>query len=149
MTFRVATSGDLRVEAGKPVDFRLYIPETHDYYRVMIFGSIVEMREFRAEYVRECGLHFRGGDKSFAALVSPHIRYNRAGKVIKECGQILFCTEYTRSGIVSHEMTHAAIAWMRRKRRDPGLPRNEERLCAIVGRLTAKFWFKYWELCQS
>ncbi len=61
-------------------------------------------------------------------------------------GQILFYQKRLGAGIVSHEMTHAALFWLERIGRLADLATDadvQEQCCQVQGNLTRQFWVKW------
>jgi hypothetical protein len=60
-------------------------------------------------------------------------------KHARDIGCVLFHLGFIGSGVVSHEMTHAAMFWRRKRHSD-------ERLCLVQGELVRQFWLNYYRL---
>lgn len=59
----------------------------------------------------------------------------------------MFSADVVGAGLVSHEMTHAALAeCLCNRNPDFRNPKADERLATIAGELTRKFWVKWWSL---
>jgi hypothetical protein len=66
----------------------------------------------------------------------------------RECGTIFLCSVAGGAGVITHEMTHAAFAWLWKRRKwrprwnDTGL---EEPLAWTVGWLVTQYWREYFK----
>lgn len=141
--------------------FRVYVDRTKKgpYYRVLVFKTLETMQESYAASERVRGVT-RSRKLRFWAITSWTATYYlrlrngyRRWRKSKCCGTILFWKDSVTSGVVSHEMTHAAIfhaeavGWL------PFDPRitlkgasglqahgKEEKLCWLQGWLVCQFW---------
>lgn len=90
----------------------------------------------------------------FEAACSPYMKVNyRSGKgrTSPECGQINFYRRRIGSAVVTHEFTHAALAWARRVKLAPenllgdeigggaNAHADEERFCHALDRMVGTF----------
>lgn len=97
----------------------------------------------------------------FDAITRPWTRsvVQKNGRKTKlpDCGQILFSLPCVGAGLVSHEMTHAAIRWAERVRLGArrvfngaksraGVSDEHERFCQAQGQLVSEFWTKFYRL---
>lgn len=86
--------------------------------------------------------------EKFEAVTCPRIYYKDLDNMMPESdlGEILFYRPMTGCGIVSHEMLHAALHWMRVREENLQIASNEESeelLALTVGSLTRQFFIKY------
>jgi hypothetical protein len=145
---------NLRGQAAAKV-FRIS-PERGDkrFYRVLIFPTKALMYHyFDLRHARRRIEYRLGFEPSlahdFAALTTGYETYRRhRGREVltNDVGEILFHEGFLGAGVVSHEMTHAALFWLERvglSAQDLADPSVEERLCLVVGHLCRKFWAKY------
>jgi hypothetical protein len=86
----------------------------------------------------------------FTAINIPVTTYKIAGRRMNmqpNLGEILFHRPQTGSGIVSHEMTHAALHWARVTKQSLSLTKagtdEEEVIALAIGNLTRQFMAKY------
>lgn len=117
-----------------------------EYFTVLVFRDHDTMLRFHAEQSRIChtdpGEDFLGICKSYERIrVDP-----KGGSItLPDIGQILFSREHVRIGIVTHEMTHAALAWAEHVGKTgvfPGQANNED-VCYAAGDLTRQFWNRW------
>lgn len=139
----------LRIQPGKPLTCKLYLRRRgrrRPYYKVLVFSSRRELCEFGRAHAKLLGdgigsrsRYWRG-----AWAFARRFRYpERHGPV----GVILFCREGIGSGIVAHEMAHAALFWIT----PVGWPKvigkgQNERLAWAVGELVRQFWRWHYRL---
>jgi hypothetical protein len=142
--------------------FRIY-PERDRFrfYTVFVFDSKRAMYTFfRAQVdilntddTRRCD---EKCDFSAIATHWTHFSINADGTEVedeRDIGQVLFHRKRVRIGVVSHEMTHAALFWAGREGLDPheimespgeGDHRSaHERVCYVQGELTRQFWLRW------
>jgi len=125
--------------------------KTRQHFLVYVFCTKRDMEAFYTEVCEECG--GRPHRYDFAAVVVPWrritCRTTGRGVVGTSLGLILFCHEYIGSGLVSHEMSHAAIHWMTvahprwvkimaEDSRAAG--QAQEEFCWMQGSLVNQFW---------
>lgn len=126
------------------------------FYRVCVFDDVDFMRDFLHEQAKQ--LHYRPEFKAcqrrgyFArtlACVTYWVPVPKNGSNF--IGTIAFCSEHIGSGIVSHEMTHAALYYCYRARKnfDPRKPAHDELLAWTQGWLTTQFWRKFCRLFEE
>lgn len=76
-----------------------------------------------------------------------HIAENGKETIYPNCGQVLFCKNTLGAGIVSHEMTHAALYWHHRNTKNFNPLENhkhDEALAWTQGHLVNQFWRRYY-----
>ena len=105
--------------------FRVWFNKRKQYYDVFIADN---SRKFL--YAEKC----------YAYYQPETVRKARRGKF----GEVHF--SQTGAGLVSHELLHLLIDWMR-VRNMTITPDNEERIVSMYGELVRRFWIKYyaWE----
>lgn len=148
-----------RVRTELPITFRVY-PERNRklYYQVFIFPNRRQMYLFRDEQHRSGAIGYRKGhgkgSNRFLAICQSWITENfgpRGGMTLgRSIGEILFAVPYIGAGVVSHEMTHAAIRWGANKGIDgrkvmSEFGRDEERICLAQGHMVRQFWNHWWK----
>lgn len=133
------------------IEFALTIPGTKDWYRVLIFPRSNQMHEFYDKQLKSgemcsCKYQHKGKvDRGYLGQVNYHRRMPD-GSV----GQVLLCNKAIGAGIVSHEMTHAAVFYLRNHRRmNIAAYRNDERLAYLQGNLTREFWWEWWKTQEA
>ena len=134
------------------IEFALTIPGTRNWYRVLIFPRVNQMHEFydaqwKSGEVCSCKHQHRGKiDRGFLGQVN----YIRPKMPDGSLGQILLCKKAIGAGIVSHEMTHAAVFYLRNHQgMNISNPRNDERLAYLQGDLTREFWREWWKTQEA
>jgi len=117
--------------------FRIYTDgRGSKYYTVFVFADKHAMYVFRDEWHEAWGVK-----KSYrfeAECVSwkwKSLEDKRMHK--RDIGCVIFHLGFIGSGVVSHEMTHAALFWRRKRHSD-------ERVCRVQGELVRQFWLKYY-----
>ena len=121
------------------------------YLTVRIFPTREEMREHihaapgwreRRSYAANCEAITR----TYSAVLT-----KRGGRLqrTRKLGEVLFHRGNLGSGIVTHEMGHAALHWSSLRRWSMALTvghasRGEERLCWVLGWLVTQFWRPYY-----
>lgn len=125
--------------------FRVYPKKGEQYYFIVrVFHNAREMRMYHATKPDELKPETR-----FEAVTCPEIHYKDLETMIllPYLGEILFHRPKTGSGVVSHEMTHAAIHWARVTKLDLHLETDEgdaeEIIALAIGNLTRQFFIKY------
>ena len=117
------------------------------YFNVFVFADRAAMHIFDAAQQRKLG---REPEPYFEAQVSSwktvSVRPDGTERVHRLMGTIVFHADCLGAGIVSHEMTHAALRYAERidlkvDFQDDGHDaEREERLCWIQGWLVCQFW---------
>ena len=120
-----------------PCRFKLRVNKRY-YYWAYVFPTRKAMFQHYYAACKEYDL--RRVHPNFRAIMHGW-RVWKNGKLTGELGQILFDLSYFGAGIVSHEMTHAALNWAHQTR-----TKNEEKICWVQGELVRKFWKKHWKL---
>lgn len=110
-----------------------------DYFTVHIFDSKKEMYEAEKKYPT-----FKP-PLDFEAITHTIETYTFRTRKWNVRGDIFFYKRALGSGIVAHEMTHAALYWFEKR---VGLinRKNEEELAWCLGSLVAQFWRKFYRL---
>lgn len=122
----------VKPEKGKPF-----------YFTVRVFHSKRAMLAYYKSMPQP------GKSSGFEAVTIPLIRYKnaRVPTPSPDIGEILFHRPKTGTGIVSHEMTHAALHYLRIKKLSLSLDaddcKSEEPLALCIGNLTRQFMMKY------
>ena len=129
-----------------------------EYYQVFIFDGRFPYRVFmRAQNKRwglspSVGLSSAGICRSFVAVYkkTPAGRWKRTPLI----GQIALRLDRVGAGYIAHELTHAAIGWVRRIKMAPQAifggsrrskeTRANERFCAVIHDLNVQFWNKFY-----
>lgn len=124
--------------------FRVYPDKKRRFYfKVIVFSTPSQMEKYERDGVRG----FPGKKpKEFAALTLPYECIVGSKESKREIGTILFHRLRTGTGIVSHEMTHAALHYFRIKNDDKAdftEEKAEELLAQTVGDLTRQFFMRY------
>lgn len=133
--------------------FRVYPDrKRHFYFTVYVFANIKEMYKF-ADAQRRDGPASRSWKKKraagYSALTMSWERWSfklgkMTGTLNRDIGTIIFHRQRTGTGIVSHEMTHAAVRYLQTIRKPPNCdPKREELLAETVGHLTRQFYVRY------
>lgn len=113
------------------------------FYRAMIFRDVRVMRAFLYEQAERVELGKRKGYYDLA-LGCCTCWGNRSF-----VGTVSLSITHTGAGIVSHEMTHAAMFYLANRCRkfDPvNNPKHDERLAWTQGWLTSGFWRRFYAL---
>ncbi len=127
--------------------FRIFPDKTKRYYfEVVVFPSRKKMQDYYRDGFK--ALRGRGRTKDVDAVTIPYRKAEPPKlKDKQEIGTILLHRRQTGTGIVSHEMTHAAVHYLAVSRQR--LPKHEndmkaeERLAWTVGNLTKQFFVRY------
>ena len=130
-------------------NFRVY-PDSrrYFYFQVLVFADRRQMREFVFRQ-NHPGASRRGSTSKrgdFDAITLPWERYDDSQKIQRDLGQVVFHRRRTGTGVVSHEMTHAAVHYFKLKndeRADFSDHKCEELLALTVGDLTRQFFTRY------
>jgi hypothetical protein len=143
--------------------FRIY-PEKDRfrYYTVFVFPSKRAMytyfREQRGILDRVDGTDRCNGECNFQALATGWTVCNYGPDKTetineRDIGQILCHQGRIGAGLISHEMTHAALFWAAREKLNPkrvvcgeGNRAEHERFCTVQGNLVRQFWLRWWKL---
>ena len=129
------------------------------WWRVLIFDSIGAMRRHVKiqEYDRGHGL----GRRWLGLCRTYRIESYVGGRWVSkpDNGTIFLCKPHCTAAVVSHEATHAGVAYLERRgksiqygeRRGTGrlASNTEELLCEVVGNLTGSIWRGYHRFCGS
>lgn len=124
-----------------------------DFYRVFIFPSPASMKIFWREFCRI--MRDRKGNKvswcrpssKFWAQASWWDAIDKKGKRDRQRGMVLFSRASVGGGVVSHEMTHAALYWVVNDCKINPLKlrkQDDEKLAWTQGYLVQQFWQKYY-----
>lgn len=138
--------------------FRIYPePESKLYFRVTVFPSLLAMRAYGRKTFDSPSGRAIAWCGTFKVQAFP-----RRGRAYTRriCGEILLVAQRLGVGIISHECTHAALGYARRRRFDPRVSNGdggpvgpgEERLCHVQGELVRQLvakLFKYRLLVES
>jgi hypothetical protein len=136
----------MRRRHGPELIFRVYAEHgSRLYFRVKIFRTVRDMRAYARR--RSPGArfgHFLGLASTWTKL--RYSKHRQRWRTLPECGEILFAKHRLQVGILSHECTHAAIGWAKRRglhvdRAEtfrPLVPDDEERLCHVQGHLVSQ-----------
>lgn len=131
--------------------FRIYpAKDRYFYFTVYVFANEWDMREFRriqlpgrtedrnaTDYAAVCVRYI---DCKNARAKVPEKRYDR------DIGAVLFHRRKTGTGVVSHEMTHAALHALHVTQTKKNPIYNhvlDEALACMVGHLTRQFFVRY------
>ena len=127
----------------KPLKFRVKPhPKRKEYYNVLIFDTQADMLAHWNSIV--------SGDTPFQAHVVEWAAVdlvNGCWKKSDNIGEIIFHEGFLGAGVVAHEMTHAAL-YSVCKRRNGGAKfhlteKDDERLAFACGEMCRQFWTKY------
>jgi hypothetical protein len=132
-------------------------PAKPQYYNVLVFETKAAMHAHWQEQLRiGCWGAIRKANgtvhSSFEAQATNSRRYAlKAGRWHKSdnIGEIIFYRDFLGAGVVSHEMTHAALYWVTSKKNtDFGYRldfKDDERLAEAVGQMCRQFWVKWFK----
>jgi hypothetical protein len=102
------------------------------------------------------GFNPGGTEANSGAYVTHAVFYkeNEDGSdlILPQIGVICFYLGEMDAGVVSHEMTHAAIYWFEAEIGSCSLlnkPKHLEELCWVQGWLVTQFWARYWRLVDQ
>jgi hypothetical protein len=116
-----------------PTKFRVYTEgRASKYYTVFVFADKRAMRIYQNAQSDIWGV--KRWTKFEAICTGWKIKDRKRWRNI---GCVLFHLDYIGSGVVSHEMTHAAIFWRKKRHSD-------ERFCKVQGNLVRQFWWNYY-----
>ena len=90
-----------------PVRFRIRPVAKRFYFKVLIFDTKAEMREWWRQYDRQF-LAGKYDGSGFGAMTIPY-ELIRGEEIGSEIGTVIFSKEQVGSGTVAHEMGHAAM----------------------------------------
>lgn len=124
-----------------PESFRLY-PYGDDagFFVVHLASSLKELRQTMATHTGETRTHLVGA-----------VIHATSEQIVQLIGVVYFSLDHLGSGLVSHELAHAAFRamerrdlrvdhWNRQGGEDLQTSDNEEEFCLILERLTRQFW---------
>ena len=136
---------------GKARSFRLYTArgrKRKHYYRVLIFPDVDRMRRYWTEQGIVVAGSSGGHDWQARATgwVAQYVLRRGRWRKTNCVGEILFHSGNVGSGIVSHEMTHAAHYTLRQKWAHYNTPYRDEKLAWLQGWLVYQFWVNYYRL---
>ena len=127
-------------------------PDRPEYYQVRIFKTQEQM--FRWSERR--GFDVGGREANTGAYVCSfqlyHIDADGGEKTLPQIGIICLHLDELGAGVVSHEMTHAALYWFRYSLGDYSqLEQGDylETVCQVQGDLTGQFWDRYFRLVRQ
>lgn len=89
-------------------------------------------------YIADNSRKFIKRNKCWAYYQPARIRYKRRGYF----GSVHFSR--SGAGLVSHELLHLLIDWVRCRKPSIITKRNEERIVLMFGEMTRRFWNKYY-----
>jgi len=135
--------------------FRVYLKRragrgVGDFFVVQFYRTKEQMRNAARIRVRADGL----SAGSFAHTLGFCLWYTklrrRKDRLVRqrECGTVYLCSVAGGAGVVAHEMTHAAYAWLcgrkgwRPRWKDKAL---DEDIAWTVGWLVTQYWREYWK----
>jgi len=143
----------MKLRHGNIFSFRVLVhrrrprKRSRHFYRMWIFPSPEAMYAFWTEQVR-LGLRRSTGKLNFKAQAT----WWGAGALPRHpncVGQVIMVIDQVGAGLVSHEMTHAALYYLQGTMRRPAVDwrnkRLEEELAYLQGALTAGFWREWWK----
>lgn len=118
------------------------------YYNVFIFADRAAMHLFWREQSAMWGENEK--NLTFAAQASSWRteRIEKTGKTRhgNNIGQVIFCLERLGVSIVSHEMTHLALFYVRdHLGKHIQSHKSDELIAQVQGDLTAKFYRQFWK----
>ena len=127
-------------------EFRVYpSAKKKAFYTVFIFETKTAMQDHYRNLTRN--LQFGGKYKDAGNATNFDAIAVNYGKTRQEIGQILFYSGFIGGGVASHEMTHAALYYVRNtgvKAQDLfNNPAVDEFLADTQGQLTRQFWVEY------
>ena len=121
--------------------FTVRVPD--GFYRVLVFRDRRTMLKFADEGVPMWAgfmeKRLRAGDKFYARCMSWG---NRKGYL----GMLLFARPYLGVGIVSHEISHAALHVAQHRKWNLRKPVNDERLAGLNETMNRQFWNRFYAL---
>ena len=113
------------------------------YVYVVVFDRMDAMRRYA---VLTSPKGYRLGNRKLGAFCTTPARRER------RVASVVFCRKHIGGGLVSHEMTHAAVSWGTRQGWnwshlgciDGAIPKgaSEEMLAEVVGELTRQFYLR-------
>ena len=135
----------------KPTTFRIYTQRGRRrklYYKVRIFPDVDKMREYWTNQgLRLSGMADSPDWEARATGWAAKYRLVKSRWKKSSCvGEVLFHAGNLGSGIVSHEMTHAAHYLLHRKWAHYNTPYRDEQLAWLQGWLVWQFWTNYYRL---
>lgn len=119
------------------VKFRVRV-NRRQFYWVLVFRDREHVFAAHDLFMKEwrlplCRHNYEAITTSYSKIV--------AGRRTGELGIVLFHLGSMGAGIVSHEMTHAALMWRRRRCKRA----TDERVCWVQGNLVMQFWRQFWK----
>ena len=150
----------MKIDLSKPypvkkplLKFRVYPDQNRVlYFVVHIWRNKKEMFEHNVRYDRQAKR-----DRYEANVIGQRWEYD--GKLIPRLGEINFYDGGLDAGVISHEMTHAAFDWAKRKRLNMKFAlekpikvtngrvdknHHEEAFCYAQGRMVEQFYERVW-----
>ena len=127
-------------------NFKLYCSRK-EYYLCKIFSSKKEMQKWNEEDGYKTTSDYQGVCRQVDYFI---VKGNKCKKS-SQIGTISFYIDRIGSGIVSHEMTHAALFWFKNKFRSYsklGIKKNDEKVCYAQGHMVMQFWNHWYELIK-
>jgi len=109
--------------------FRIYPENKSLYFLVWIF----QRKKTMLEAVRATGIERNQMGKSLRACVVSFANSQEKFKNPRLCGCVFFWQRDLGVGVTTHEITHAALTWARRRKLD--LLKDEEKFCSVVENL--------------
>ena len=133
-----------------------FVPVPADLPGYVAGGNLPLDRHGRwKHYVEVCVYRDVRSMRKALAVLRPHIKWNDTQACAsfwnlkglpRHRGIVVFHKERIGSGIVAHEMTHAADFYVRGYRKmDPRSLDGQEALASSVGVLVNEFWSWYWK----
>ncbi len=124
--------------------FRIYCDPKHrkssPFFYVSIWRTLPIARERMVELAHNPRNRRRANEALACCYSWRQVSCRGKGKpkLMQEMGELVFPESYCGSGTISHECTHAAIAYIDRLKEDGKrlVLGEEERLCIVVGALT-------------
>lgn len=123
--------------------------KTSPYFTVSVWRTITDARKRMMELATTTDCRRRAANAAGACFAWDHLSVSRC--LMPDMGEIVLCDRYSGSGTISHECTHAAVAYMNRLK-DYGKsirPTEEERLCLTVGFLTRQICLRLYTRQQK
>lgn len=139
----------------KSIKFRLYCDkEKTQYYKCIIFPDLKSMYKWNEKdgYKQDGEYKYLGLVRSYSVIEIPSEKEGLKGKIEKvsgEIGSISLVPHGCTSGVVSHEMTHAALYWFSKNHgsyKKLEKSKYDEMMAWVQGNLVSQFWTKWYEL---
>lgn len=135
---------------GQIAHFRIY-PEmgtSRLFFHVRIFQTVEAMHTYLRSTERAPGRFCKGMCSTYKLTKCPR---RRPAYTTPEVGEIVLAARWCGSRIISHECTHAALGWARRRGLDPRdrgegrvIGGAEERVCGVLGDLVGQIARQLW-----